>query len=271
MGFSDISGKEVGSDAATGAMVGGAVGTAVPVIGNAAGALIGGAAGGLYGLGKGLFSSSPQKPAEYQDRNQLMRYINNGMSPGGIANQQAPQLQMGSDPFRQGQLQQMQQLQGIASGQQQGAAELAAQRQIQNALAAQQAQARAARGGNGAMAYRNAADQSAALGISGAGMGQQAALQDQMNAQGLLGQVNSAGRTGDYNTANANAGYQQANNERNSQNYLGLMQQLGNMDATTLTGQNAANTANAQQNAAITGGALSAGGQILSAYLQNKK
>ena len=78
--------------------------------------------------------------------------------------------------FRQMQIQQAQQLQGIASGQMQGAGELAAQRQVQNALATQQAQAAMARGGqNAGLAMRNAAANSAGIGLSGAGQAQQAA------------------------------------------------------------------------------------------------
>lgn len=232
-------------------------------------------------------------PTQYQDRDQILRLINQGYAPGGITQQQAPQmqaaqtqaaqLQLGADPFRAAQLQQLGQLQGIASGQQKGAGELGVERQIMNALAAQQAQSRMARGGNAALAYRNAANQSAALGSTGAGMGQQAALGDQMNAQGLLGQVGAQGRAGDFSTANANAGYQQqaglanagfqqqagmqnANAQQqgqqlNSQNYLELLRQLGGMSANQLQGQQAAVMGANQNKANLLGGLLSTGGQ----------
>src|SRR4051812_8481556 len=129
------------SGAASGAALGSAAGPY--------GAAIGGALGGLYGLfsGGGGDAAKPQ----YQDRDQILALINQGYAPGGVASNQAPQLQMGNDPFRRAQLAQMQQLQGIASGQQQGAGELATQRQYANAMAAQQAQARMARGGNAAL------------------------------------------------------------------------------------------------------------------------
>src|SRR5262245_13519705 len=135
--------------AAGGALAGSALG---PV-----GAGVGGALGGLFGLFGGGDEEKP--PTTYQDRDQLLRYVNQGMGPGGTANMRAPQLQLGSDPFRAAQLQQLSKLQGVASGQQQGAGELAAQRQMAQAMAAQQALARAQRGGNAALAYRNAANQ----------------------------------------------------------------------------------------------------------------
>lgn len=211
-------------------------------------------------------------PTQYADRNQLMGYVNQGMGQGGIANQQAPQLQMGGDPFRQAQLQQLGQLQGIASGQQQGAGELAAQRQYQQAMAAQQAQARMARGGgNAALAYRNAANQQAALGSTAAGMGQQAALTDQQNAQGMLGQVGAQGRAGDYSTANANAGYQAQNQQQNAGNYLQLMNQLGNMDANQLSIANQTAIGGNKNATNLLGGLLQQGGQAASAIASDER
>ncbi len=196
----------------------------------------------------------------------------------------AAQLQLGGDPFRQAQLQQMGQLQGIASGQQQGAAELGVQRQIQNALAAQQAQARMARGGNAALAYRNAANQSAALGLSGAGMGQQAAMTDQMNAQGMLGQVAGAGRGADINVAGQNAGFrqqtglqnagfrqdaaarnaamQQQGQQLNSGNYLNLMGQAQGLGQAELAAAQSKGQSQNQGNRQLIGGLISGGGQV---------
>lgn len=202
-------------------------------------------------------------PTQYQDRSQLLGYVNQGMAPGGIAQQQAPQLQQGYDAaFRNSQLQQQQQLQGIASGQQQGAGELAAQRQYANAMAAQQAGARMARGGNAALAYRNAANQSAALGSTAAGAGQQAALTDQQNAQGMLSNLNAQGRSADFSGANANAGYQAQTQGQNAQNYLGLMQGLSGMDANQLAAANATTLNANQKQSNLLGGLLNQGGQI---------
>jgi uncharacterized protein YceH (UPF0502 family) len=201
-------------------------------------------------------------PTQYKDRDQLLGYVNQGMGPGGIANQTAAQIDPNRDAaFRNAQLTQLQQLQGVASGQQQGAGELAAQRQYANAIAAQQAGARMARGDNAALAYRNAANQSAALGSTAAGMGQQAALQDQQNAQGALTSAASWGRQGDFNTGNANAGYQQNTQNANAQNYLNLMNQLGNMNANELSAANStAKDANTRQSNLL-GGLLNQGGQ----------
>lgn len=245
-----------------GAGKGAASGAALGSVAGPYGAAIGGVIGGIGGL----FSGDDEQPKpEYQDRDRILQLINQGYAPGGIASQTAPQLQMGDDPFRRAQLAQMGQLQGIASGQQQGAGELAVQRQYANALAAQQAQARMARGTNAALAYRNAANQSAALGSSAAGMGQQSALQDQMNAQGLLGQVGASGRGADINVANANAGYQQATQNANAGNYMALLQSLGAMDTGQLGAQAAATQYAQQRNDALLGAGIGAAGQYLAA------
>lgn len=213
----------------------------------------------LNGSGGGVLDglmggNSRPVPTQFQDRDQMQSMLNQGVQQ--YTNQQAPQLQLGDDPFRRAQLQQTQQLQGIASGQQQGAGELAAQRQYAQALAAQQAQARMARGSNAALAYRNAANQSAALGSTAAGMGQQAALQDQQNAQGALSNTLSYGRANDINTANSNANYQQQANQLNSGNYLQFLNQL---NQTNMSKYNADLGIGAQQtaaDAAKTGGLL---------------
>lgn len=189
-----------------------------------------------------LFGGATPQNTQYQDRDQILNYVNQGMGQGGIAKTQAPQLPSGYDaPFRSAQLAQLGQLQGVASGATQGAGELATQRQYQNAMAAQQSLARSARGGaNAALAYRNAANNGAAMASSAAGAGQQAALQDQATANNTLANVANAGRAGDYSTANANAAYQAQTNGLNSQNYLNLMQGLNSMDANQLMAQQSA-------------------------------
>ncbi len=74
----------------------------------------------------------------------------------------------------------------IASGQQQGAGELAAQRQANRSVAQQQAMARMGRApGAGRTAARNIAD----IGVGAAGQAQQAAMQDQQGANQLLGSI----------------------------------------------------------------------------------
>ena len=195
--------------------------------------------GGLSALG--LYTNPPtQNPYSQQVQN--------------LAGQAAPQLNgTPQQQFRTDQLQQIGQLQGIASGQQQGAGELAVQRQVANAQAAQQAQARMARGGsNAALAYRGAANNTAGIGLAGAGQSQQAALQDQMNAQQMLGQQLDQGRQQDIGLAGQNAQLQAGQNALGMQGYLGL------------GGQNlAAQQAAAAQQNAVTSGFLGAAGKGL--------
>ena len=279
-----------GSEAAKGALGGAATGAAVGSVVPGIGTVIGGAAGGLIGGIAGWYGGKDnKKPLQYQDRDQVQALIRGGSGDPNagywgqdVTHFQAPQtqaaqLQMGNDPFRAAQLQQMGQLQGIASGQQRGAGELAVQRQAQQALAAQQAQARMARGGNAALAYRNAAGQSAAIGSSAAGASRQAALQDQMNAQGLLSGLSAQGRGADINVSGQNAnlqqqagiqnaGMQQQNQVINSGNYMGLLSQLNQMNGNQL-----AATAGQPVQPGIGGQLLSTGGQALGAYLANRK
>lgn len=210
----------------------------------------------------GKFTYAPKPtPTEYEDRAQMQAMLGQGV--GQYTNMQAPQLQMGDDPFRRAQLAQMQQLQGIASGQQQGAGELAVQRQAANAQAMQQAQARMARGGNAALAYRNAANQQAAIGSNAAGMSQQAADQDQMNAQGLMGQVGASGRGSDINVANANAGFQQNMNQLNSGNYLQFLNQLNQQNQNKYNADLGIGAQREGADAAKTGGLISGVGAAI--------
>jgi len=153
----------------------------------------------------------PQNP--YQQ--QVAGGIQQGLQ--GLQGMQLTPEQM--QQFRNAQMQQMQQLQGIAGGQQKGAGELAAERQAQNALAMQQSMARMARGGDAAMAMRNAANNATAIGQSAAGQGQQAALEDQMRAQGLLANVTGQARGQDIG--------QFGQNQQGQMNYLDMLRQLG--------------------------------------------
>lgn len=178
----------------------------------------------------------------------------------GMMGQQAAQV----DPtqqaqFRQMQLQQAQQLQAVASGQQQGAGELAAQRQTQNAIAAQQAMARMARGGNAGLAYRQAASNTANVGLAGAGQAQQSAMQDQINAQqALMGSLNQ-GRQGDLSMGQTNAQLQQNQYGQN----LGALTGLNGQQLQAQ--QNAMQATTSQQG--ILGGLLNTAGQVGAAYL----
>jgi hypothetical protein len=191
-------------------------------------------------------------PTTYANQPQIMGAINAGLAQKApVANQSQ------SDQFRQGQMQQVGQLQGIASGQQEGAGELAAQRQTLNADANQQAMARMARGPNASMAYRNAANNTAGLGINGAGQAQQAALQDQMNAQGLLSSALGQGRSQDQQLSLAN---QQAQLQQGNLN-LGYLSQLTGMDQAQL----AAAVAAKQSSNQLAGGLMNTAGQLAGA------
>ena len=196
-------------------------------------------------------------PSDYAVRNPQQGQITGMMGQGPAQLDPSQQAQ-----FRAMQLAQAQQLQRIASGQAQGAGELAAQRQVQNAIAAQQAQARMARGMNSGLAMRNAANNAAGIGLAGAGQAQQAALQDQSNAMGQLTGALGSARGQDIGFAGQNA---QFANDRYNNNLNSL---------TTLNGQQL----NAQQNAmqtavnqpGIAGGLLNAGGAVLGSIFSDE-
>lgn len=190
------------------------------------------------------------------------------ITPGLGTNRPAPQTGMDS-PFRTSQLQQMGQLQGIASGQNKGAGELAVQRQAQLAAGQQQGMARMARGGGAGLAAMNAANNTAGIGLSAAGMGQQAAMQDQMNAQGLLANVTGQGRSADQQVMLANLDAKLRQMGMDDATRLGYLQQLTGLNAQAIGGQQGAmQTALGQQG--LLGPLLSAGAQVGGAALTGK-
>lgn len=252
------------------------------------------------------------------DRDKITGLIDQGLQQyGGRAAPQAGNVQVGNvaqgtasqiDQSRYGdwrgqQMALAQQLGQVATGQQQGAGEMAVQRQIQQGLAGQQALARSARGGNAALAMRGAAANSAGIGLAGAGEAQGAALQDQAAARAQLAGVLGQGAGQDIGVAQGNAQLQQQMNlanldAKNQQIFqqAGLDQStsLANMQAKLQTmGMNDAmiqsymsqllgmNTAElqarmAQEQAAMSqpgllGGLLSAGGTIGAAYAGRPK
>lgn len=209
----------------------------------------------------GLSAEAPQ--TTYAHQGQIQDLIGQGLqNRTGTA---APQLASGpQNQFRSGQMAQVQQLQGIASGQQQGAGELAAQRQVQNALAAQQGMARMARGGNAGMANLSAARGAGAVGLAGAGLGQQAAMQDQQGAQAMLAQALGQGRGQDISLAGQNAQLTQQQGAQNNQMYIQLLSQLTGMDANQLAAKLGLYQTD-KQSPGLLGSLLSAGGQIAAA------
>lgn len=182
-----------------------------------------------------------------------VNYMNQNLP--GLQNRQAPTI----DPaFRNAQIAQMSQLQGVANGNVQGAGELAVQRQMQNAMAAQQAQAMMARGGgNAALAMRNSARNQAGIGLSAAGQGQQAAMGDQMAAQGLLGQIGAQGRAGDLGVGQM----QQQQTGMNDQAIAGMLGQYSGLTQAQLNNQTQRYGIN-QSSPGMLGPLISAGGQI---------
>lgn len=108
-----------------------------------------------------------------------------GVDLGSAASLTAP----GQQKAQRGQFQLADDLRRQSLGQEKGAGELATERQVGRAQAAQQAQAASARGGGSALAARTAARQQADIGLEGAGQAQQAALSDQQQARQQLGQV----------------------------------------------------------------------------------
>lgn len=246
-----------GSGALTGAASGAAIGSVAGPWGAAAGGVIGGA--------MGLFSGGDDKPTTgYQDQAQIDAQIRAGM---GSANGVAPQL----DPyqqqqFRQMQMQQAMQLQRIASGQQQGAGELAAQRQVQQAIQQQQGMAHMARGGqNAALAFRGAANNAAGIGLQGAGQSQQAALQDQQMAQGQLTGALGQGRSQDIGFAGQNATLAQNQYGLNTARGLGYLNADIGMNAAQNNQAFGQYNTDANNNAQLQGGMLNAAGTVLAA------
>ena len=115
------------------------------------------------------------------------------------------------DQARAGMLGVADRLGAIAGGQAPGAGELAVNRQLGSATAAQIAAARTARGANAALAFRNAARNTADLGLAGAGQAAQAQMQDQAAANQQLGALYGGMRGQDIDVAaqNAQLGQQQ--------------------------------------------------------------
>lgn len=118
---------------------------------------------------------------------------------------------------QQGQL--ADQLQQVSTGQAKGAGELAVDRQVGQASAAQQALARMSRGSNAALAARQAARTTADIGAQGAGQAAQSALSDQVNARNQLAGVLGQQQQGAYQQQGLNLNQYQAQNQA-AQGYL---------------------------------------------------
>jgi hypothetical protein len=147
-----------------------------------------------FDLGTFLFGGMGQNPTQgLNPQGQYGGYLGSYMQ-SALGRVNNPVLNFGQANQDRSQMSSLAgQLGAVASGQQKGAGELAVERQMGNATAAQQAAARMARGANAALAARQAARNIANLGVAGAGQAQQAALQDQADARaqlaGVLGQM----------------------------------------------------------------------------------
>lgn len=130
---------------------------------------------------------------------------------------------------RQQQMQQMQQMNAVARGRAQGAGEIATNRQIGQAQAAQQSMAQQARGANMAAMAKQGAQNQADLRVGGVGMAQQARTQDQMAANQQLAGLMSGIRGQDQAQQEAYV-RQQGMNDQLTQNYLRQLMQLNQND-----------------------------------------
>jgi hypothetical protein len=146
----------------------------------------------------------------------VMRYnlggVENRQAPTATAAQLGAAAQLDGGPQDQARAQQQQTagfLQGVMSGQNAGAGEIAVNRQVGQAQAAQQAQARMARGPMAALAARGMARNQADINLAGAGQAAQAQMQDQQGAAGQLGGVLQGMRGQDLDFAGQNAQFQQ--------------------------------------------------------------
>lgn len=155
-------------------------------------------------------------------------------APAGVAGRAAPQVtgtQLAGGPqdqARQGLQGVATRLGAVAGGQAPGAGELAVNRQVGQATAAQTSLARSARGANAALAYRNAARNVGDIGQAGAGQAAQAQLADQQAANAQLAGVYGQMRGQDLDLASQNASLGQAAQLANVQAQL---QQTGMNDA----------------------------------------
>lgn len=156
----------------------------------------------------------------------------NRQAPTAQAYQMGPAYQLNAgqaDQSRAGMAGVANRLGGIASGTQAGAGELAVNRQVDSATAAQQAAAHIARGANAALAMRNAARNTMDIGLAGAGQAAQAQMGDQAQANAQLGQLYGQMRSGDVDVAGQNA--QLGQQAMIQQAQMGQQTALANMQA----------------------------------------
>ncbi len=184
-----------------------------------------------------------RKAAEKQRQEEARKWVfdQSRQVVDDVRNRQAPQMQGAtvapvsqfdtarSDQFRAGQMGLLDSLGRVASGQQQGAGELAVQRQAQRAIGNAAGAATMARGNSAVGGARAAARASGAIGLGAAGQAQQAALGDQASARQQIAGVLGQGREQDIGIAGANMS---AENQR-------IFQQAGLDQATSVENMHA--------------------------------
>lgn len=159
---------------------------------------------------------------------------------GNVARVSGQRLSPEQEEWRKRQLAMANRLQGVASGEQAGAGELAARRMGDRGMAQQIAMGSMARGGNAAMGARTAARGVADISQATAGQAQQAALQDQSAANQTLGQLMAQGRGQDVDVSSQNANLMQNANLANmSAENQRVFQQAGLDQATSLANMQA--------------------------------
>lgn len=247
-------------------------------LGGIPGAVIGGSKKAQdYLFGGQATKGIDAKPANYNAATTQLGQIAQGAGGRAAPTLGGTQLAGGpQDQARAGMLDVANRLGGVAAGTAPGAGEIAVNRQVSDATAAQTALGRTARGAGSALAMRNAARNTADIGLAGAGQAAQAQMQDQSAANQQLGALYGGMRGQDIDFASQNA---QLGQQAQVENMRAQLAQTGMNDAQQIAaigqmlGWDQA-TINAQlQRAAISAGdkgmlpgLLQAGGQIGAAY-----
>lgn len=192
---------------------------------------------GEFLFGGGASKGLPTGPSTYDASTAQLGQIAQGaagrQAPQAQAYQLGPAAQLANgqtNQSRAGMYGVANSLGAIASGQQAGAGELAVNRQVSAATAAQAAAARMARGANAALAYRNSARNTADIGMAGAGQAAQAQAADQQAALGQQAQIYGSAYGQDANVAAQNAQLQQQ--QMVQQGQFGQQASLANQQAT---------------------------------------
>ncbi len=215
----------------------------------------------LFGGGATQGMSTQPKTATEQRMHLRGLLANNAPEVGQVSSAQADQTR-----GQQGQLAGM--LFNTATGNTPGAGEMAVNRQIGQANAAQTSQASMARGANAALAMRQAARNQAAIGVDGAGQAGIAQLNDRTAAQNQLSGLLGGMRGQDLGQRGQDIGIAQGNQQASlaqEQLKISALAQMLGIDEATLR-QDMAKRQLDSQDKGMFGSLLQVGGQIGAAY-----